>query len=239
MFHPEGPSLAELAVQAFSSTARGYDLLAPKFDYTPFRTPDSVLAAVSPHIGAPASVGSALDVCCGTGAALEMLWPLCRNRVVGLDFSRGMLEVCRERLAADPGGAATVSLVLGDALRMPFDSAFDMAVCFGALGHIARRDQSRFVAQVARALHPGGRFVFVSSRMPQLWSWRYWAARAFNAAMHARNRLPGPPFVMYYLRFLVPEATELLESAGFKVEARELDLGDGPDNLVLVIATRM
>ena len=237
MFHRRGPTLAELAVQALCSTARGYDLLAPKFDYTPFRTADSVLTAVSPHIGAPGSVGSALDACCGTGAALEMLRPLCRDRVVGLDFSRGMLEVCRERPAAAEGGAP-VSLVLADALQMPFDSAFDVAVCFGALGHIARRDQSRFVAQVARVLHPGGRFVFVSSRMPSLWSWRYWAARAFNAAMHARNLLPGPPFVMYYLRFLVPEATDMLEAAGFEVGVRALDLGDGLGHLVWVIATR-
>ena len=47
VFSPEGPSLRELAAQAMSSVERGYDLLAPKFDHTPFRTPDSVLTAVS------------------------------------------------------------------------------------------------------------------------------------------------------------------------------------------------
>jgi hypothetical protein len=36
MFSPEGPSLRELAVQALSSVEGGYDLLAPKFDHTPF-----------------------------------------------------------------------------------------------------------------------------------------------------------------------------------------------------------
>lgn len=40
MFHPKGPSFVELAKQCLSSTERGYDLLAPKFDYTPFRTPE-------------------------------------------------------------------------------------------------------------------------------------------------------------------------------------------------------
>jgi hypothetical protein len=34
----------ELARQALSSVEGGYDLLAPKFDHTPFRTPDGVLA---------------------------------------------------------------------------------------------------------------------------------------------------------------------------------------------------
>ncbi|MEV6184063.1 SAM-dependent methyltransferase, partial [Streptomyces sp. NPDC052015] len=46
MFSPHGPTLRELAVQALSSVEHGYDLLAPKFDHTPFRTPDSVLEAV-------------------------------------------------------------------------------------------------------------------------------------------------------------------------------------------------
>ena len=43
MFHPDGPTFWELARQALSSTTRGYDLLAPKFDVTPFRTPDVIL----------------------------------------------------------------------------------------------------------------------------------------------------------------------------------------------------
>ena len=43
MFHPQGPTLGELAVQALSSTEKGYDLAHTKFDFTPFRTPDSVL----------------------------------------------------------------------------------------------------------------------------------------------------------------------------------------------------
>ena len=43
MFSSQGPSLPELAVQALSSVESGYDLLAPKFDHTPFRTPDGVL----------------------------------------------------------------------------------------------------------------------------------------------------------------------------------------------------
>ena len=36
MFSPRGPSVRELAVQALSSVEGGYDLLAPKFDHTPF-----------------------------------------------------------------------------------------------------------------------------------------------------------------------------------------------------------
>jgi hypothetical protein len=47
MFSPQGPSVRELAMQALSSVEGGYDLLAPKFDHTPFRTPDGVLDATA------------------------------------------------------------------------------------------------------------------------------------------------------------------------------------------------
>lgn len=217
MFHPEGPTFFELARQALSSTERGYDLLAPKFDHTPFRTPDALLAAVAPYLGAPASVGSALDLCCGTGAAMAMLRPLCRERVVGIDFSRVMLDVARRRLAAS-AGTARVELVRQDVLTLAADAEFDVVTCFGAFGHIRRRRQPRLVRVVARALKPGGRFAFVSSTWPRPWSWRLWFALAFNAAMAVRDALIRPTFGMYYLSFLLPRARRLLEDHGFEVE---------------------
>src|SRR3954468_20283783 len=97
MFHPNGPTFRELAVQALSSTERGYDLLAPKFDYTPFRTPDSILARVGEHIRTLGPLTAGLDICCGTGAAMRTLRPFCRDQVVGLDVSAGMLTEARRR----------------------------------------------------------------------------------------------------------------------------------------------
>jgi ubiquinone/menaquinone biosynthesis C-methylase UbiE len=237
MFHPKGPSFWELAVQALSSTERGYDLLAPKFDYTPFRTPDIILDTVATELRDLAPFGSGLDVCCGTGAALRMLRPLCRERVVGLDMSQGMLAVCRQHIADAPGQAA-MELVRGNALALPFDREFDIAVCFGALGHILSRDEPRFVGEMARVLKPNGRFVVVTSRRPPVWSRRYWLARSFNAAMRVRNFLLSPPFIMYYLTFLVPDILGMLEGQGFQTEVRELALSGTWSHLQLVIATR-
>src|SRR5204862_331608 len=117
MFHPQGPTFLELAVQALSSTERGYDLLAAKFDYTPFRTPDWLLQAVAPHLAALGGFGSGLDICCGTGAALRLLQPFCRRRVVRLDVSRGMLSVARARTAT-PLGQAPAEFVRANALAM-------------------------------------------------------------------------------------------------------------------------
>src|SRR3982750_1109 len=110
MFHPRGPTFWELAEQALSSTERGYDLLAPKFDYTPFRTPDWALNRVVDALRGLAPFGSGLDICCGTGAGLRVLRPFCTERVVGIDFSPGMLRQCAKQIASMPG-TAPVELV--------------------------------------------------------------------------------------------------------------------------------
>lgn len=216
MFHPDGPTLRELATQALSSTEHGYDLLAPKFDLTPFRTPDPILDAFAAHLAPYAPFCSGLDLCCGTGAGMRMLRPLCRDRVVGLDVSRGMLATGRRHLG--PG----YEWVRGDALAPPFGADFDIVVSFGAFGHILEPDQARFARGVASVLRPGGRFVFVTSEMPAFWSPARWLARGFNAAMRVRNRLVSPQFVMYYLTFLLPEATRLLADEGLVVDVRPL-----------------
>jgi hypothetical protein len=53
------------------------------------------------------------------------------------------------------------------------------------------------------ALRPGGRFVFVMGYPPPRLSVRGFVLRTFNAVMRVRNFLLRPPFVMYYLTFLL------------------------------------
>ncbi len=233
MFHPEGPTLRELAVQALSSTERGYDLLAPKFDHTPFRTPDAILDAVAARLAAAGPFGPGLDLCCGTGAGMRMLRPLCGGVVAGLDISRGMLDTGRRAMAGP-----AFEWVRADALAAPFGPSFDIAVCFGALGHIPRRDEPRFVREVAGLLRPGGRFMFVTGHLPPVWSARRRLARGFNAAMHVRNLLVSPPFVMYYLTFLLPDVVRLLEAEGLVCRVEPLAASGPLARLWLVTAIR-
>jgi SAM-dependent methyltransferase len=237
MFHPQGPSFWELAAQALSSTERGYDLLAPKFDYTPFRTPDFILQRVGIYLAPLGPFDAALDICCGTGAAMRVLRPLCRDRVVGLDFSEGMLAEARRRTTEAPGTAA-LEFVRANALAMPFAEEFDLAVSFGAFGHFLPREQPILVRQIHRVLRPGGRFVFVAGPRPPWWSLSHWMARAFNAAMHVRNWLCSPPFIMYYLIFNLPEIRALLKAHGFHVEDQEAGFRQPWDTLRLVTATK-
>lgn len=123
-----------------------------------------------------------------------------------------------ERRTQDAPGTAPISFVRGDALDLPFEREFDVVTCFGAFGHILEKDEPRFVAQIAKVLRPGGRFVFVTSDVPKITSPTLWLARGFNAAIRVRNALYKPEFIMYYLTFLLPRAKRLLEGRGFTVE---------------------
>lgn len=212
MFHSEGPTFWELAREALSSTERGYDLLAPKFDSTPFRTPDEIARAVADYlmVAPPRRV---LDLCCGTGAMLEALRPVAKGPLVGLDFSRGMLGIARRTGAR---------LVRANALAPPFREVFDLVTCFSALGHFLPAEHRRLARAVRGCLCPGGRFVFATAEMPARTSSAYWKSRAFNAAMHVRNALWSETFNMYYLTFLLPEAKEILEEEGFEVAVKNV-----------------
>lgn len=208
MFHRDGPTFLELMRQALSSTRTGYDLIADKFDYTPFRTPDAILDVVADHLRG--SEGDALDVCCGTGAGAGMLREVMRGSVHGVDFSPGMLAQARINV---PG----VVFEHGDALALDYDAQFDVAVSFGAFGHFRVDEQPALLKGIHKALRPGGRFVFVTAQRPSALNSRAIVYRTFNAVMKVRNRLLQPKFVMYYLNFLLPECQQRCEAAGFTV----------------------
>lgn len=241
MFTPQGPTLRELVVQALSSVERGYDLLAPKFDHTPYRTPAAVLDSVTGTLRRLGPFDSGLDVCCGTGAGLGVLRQVCRERVTGVDFSAGMLTVGRARTPVVPDAPRT-HWVRADARALPFGPVFDLAVSFGAFGHFVPRERPGLFAQVHSVLRPGGRFAFPIVAPARPGSRLYWSLLAFDTAMRVRNALWRPRFVMYYRTFRLADVREELVRAGFEVELQALEeLGrraDGSPRCRLVVATR-
>jgi ubiquinone/menaquinone biosynthesis C-methylase UbiE len=223
VFSPEGPSVRELAVQALSSVEDGYDLLAPRFDHTPFRTPDAVLDATAAALRPLGPFGRGLDVCCGTGAGLRVLRSLCQGPVTGADLSTGMLTQARSAHAG-------ATWVRADARGLPFTGAFDLAVSFGALGHFLPAERPALFASARRALRPGGLFAFpVDAPQPITSRW-YWATAGFDLAMRVRNAVWRPPFVMYYRTGSLQTLCSDLTASGFTVTAVPLTaLGQRPD----------
>jgi ubiquinone/menaquinone biosynthesis C-methylase UbiE len=235
VFSPQGPSLRELCVQALSSVERGYDLLAPKFDHTPFRTPEGILGATVHALSELGPFGRGLDVCCGTGAGMLVLRPLCQGRITGVDFSAGMLAQAR---SAHPDA----TWVRADARALPFAEDFDLAVTFGALGHFLPTERPALFEGVYRALRPGGLFAFPIGAPPPLASVSYWAMLGFDLAMRFRNAAWRPPFVMYYRTSPLLAVRDDLTAAGFTVRAVVLTaLGrhrDGGPRCRLILARK-
>ncbi|MGW5280715.1 class I SAM-dependent methyltransferase [Streptomyces collinus] len=239
MFTPEGPTLRELAVQAMSSVEHGYDLLAPKFDHTPFRTSGRLLGSVAEALHPLGPFSDGLDLCCGTGAGTDVLTRLCRRSVTGLDFSAGMLDVARRNT---PAGGPDVAWVRGDARALPFAPAFDLVVSFGAFGHFLPRELPGLFGQVHSVLRPGGRFAFPVLAPPRPSGLGYWTLLGFDTVMRVRNALWRPPFVMYYRAFRLGDVLAELGRAGFEVELRPLpEFGrraDGSPRARVVLARR-
>ncbi|MCQ4085038.1 class I SAM-dependent methyltransferase [Streptomyces sp. RB6PN25] len=229
MVTAEGPTFVELARQALSSVEHGYDLLAPKFDRTPFRTPDAILDAVARQVQAMGVFDSGLDLCCGTGAGMGVLRQACRERITGVDVSAGMLAVGR-RAVPETADGPHVAWVRADARALPFGPVFDLAVSFGAFGHFLPWEWPGLFAQVHAVLRPGGCFVFPIAAPARPGSSSYLAVLAFDAAMRVRNLLWRPPFVMYYRSFRLAPVRDELTRAGFTVHLRDLpELGRRPD----------
>ncbi|TMD87859.1 MAG: bifunctional demethylmenaquinone methyltransferase/2-methoxy-6-polyprenyl-1,4-benzoquinol methylase UbiE [Chloroflexi bacterium] len=104
--------------------------------------------------------GSALDVACGSGKLTALLARIAGagGRVVGLDFSRQMLEVAR---ADHPG----VEFLDGDALNLPFeDRSFDASTIAFGLRNLA--DPVRGLREMLRVVKPGGRAVVLEFVRP-------------------------------------------------------------------------
>jgi ubiquinone/menaquinone biosynthesis C-methylase UbiE len=235
MFSPQGPSPRELFVQAMSSVERGYDLLAPKFDHTPFRTPPSILDATAEALSDLGPFRAGLDVCCGTGAGMLALQPLCEGPTIGVDFSAGMLTQAR---AGNPGAA----WVRADAHALPFTEAFDLAVSFGAIGHFLPSERPSLFQQIHRVLRPGGLFALPLPATPPVTSFAHWAALGFDLTMRVRNAVWRPPFVMYYRTTPTLAVRDDLTAAGFAVRVVPLpSLGhrsDGTPRCRLLLARK-
>jgi SAM-dependent methyltransferase len=99
-----------------------------------------------------------LDLCCGHGRHAVPLAQL-GYRVTGLDRSRPLLDRAAALAAAQ---GERVGLVRADMRRLPFaDASFDAVLnLFNAFGYLEDDAQDELVlAEVARVLRPGGRFL--------------------------------------------------------------------------------
>ena len=107
-----------------------------------------------------------LDVCTGTGDVALAAARSGRGaqRVLGVDFAAAMLGLARQKVRSRRL-TARVSLVRGDAMRLPLPSAAvdGVTVAFGIRNVV---DTATACAELLRVLRPGGRLAILEFGLP-------------------------------------------------------------------------
>jgi SAM-dependent methyltransferase len=156
-------------------------------------------------------------------------------RVIGIDSSPGMLEVCREH-AELAGVAELIDLRLGEVEAPPVSERVGLVTCpFRSFLHLLDDEARLRALRAARELLvPGGRFVFDVfapsaediadtdgrwlEREPGIWERAEWDSRARTLTLSVRGASGGTSFVLAWLSN--DEWQALLEAAGFQVVGR-------------------
>ena len=190
-----------------------------------------------------------LDLAAGTGTS-SLTFTAAGADCVACDFSLGMLQAGRARLAGprgvrgdgqsprDQGGSGgdrppgRLSLVGGDALRLPFrDGAFDVVTISFGLRNVA--DPGAALAEMRRVTRPGGRLVVCEfstiTIAPVDMLYRRYLINVLPAI--ARRTARNPEAYEYLAESIVDwpaqrELAGLIEAAGWSsVRWRDLSVG--------------
>ena len=126
---------------------------------------------------------SLLDFGCGS-ADLLVYYAKAYDRVVGVDFSAGMLEKARKRLQAH-GCLEKVTVLQADERtvweQLPPSALFDRITAAGVVQNLAESQLEHLLAQAVQWLNPGGRIVLfdvIDSRL--FWLFRLGVLRKDN-----------------------------------------------------------
>ena len=156
-------------------------------------------------------------------------------KVIGVDSSRGMLDVCAER-ARLAGVSELVDLRVGDLRAPPVTERVPLVTCpFRAYLHLQTHEERLEALRAARALlEPEGRLafdVFAPSardvaetndrwleREPGIWERAVWDTENRRLSLSVRDSNTGTTMELAWLS--PNEWRRLLEQAGFEVEAR-------------------
>ncbi len=150
-----------------------------------------------------------LDVATGTGLVAQALARHAQCEIVALDQSEPMLAAARARLDRDPELAARVTLVPGEAERLPFaDDEFDALAFTYLLRYVDDREAT--MRELARVVKPGGRIGMVEFGVPSRARLRaLWRVHT-RVGLPLVGRLVSPAWVRVG-RFLGPNIEQLYQ----------------------------
>jgi ubiquinone/menaquinone biosynthesis C-methylase UbiE len=157
---------------------------------------------------AEAKPETVLEVGPGAGALSERIKRELGAKVTAIDISERMVTLTAER---------GIEAVVGDVQALPFeDESFDVVVAAWVLYHVGDRD--RAIAECARVLRPGGRFVaatLADDNMADLWEFlghpreRSLSFSAANGEEQLRRHFPTVEVREVVARVVFPNPSEM------------------------------
>ncbi len=128
-------------------------------------------APLMERLGGTVEGGKVLEVGCGRGIGIEILFDRFKAaQVHALDIDSAMIDKARARFAAIPSNK--LKLFVGDAASIEADDAsFDAVFNFAIIHHVP--DWRRAVKEISRVLRPGGKFFFEEVTLHALNRWSY------------------------------------------------------------------
>ncbi len=179
-----------------------------------------------------------LDVATGTGLVAQALVRRYGCTVVGLDQSPEMLAAARARLARSPALRGHLTLVAGEAERLPFDDGeFDHLTFTYLLRYVD--DPAATLRELARVVRPGGRVASLEFAVPDSRLWHpLWSAytriglpalgRVVSREWAETGRFLARSIPEFYARHPLEQLTGLWSAAGIgAVQVRRMSLGGG------------
>jgi demethylmenaquinone methyltransferase/2-methoxy-6-polyprenyl-1,4-benzoquinol methylase len=222
------------ALELFAGLPRHYDRVAAVLSFG--QDPRWRRTAVEAVEASPGD--RVLDVATGTGLVAEALVRRYGCTVVGLDQSAAMLEGARARLARDPALERRVSLVAGEAERLPFaDREFDHLTFTYLLRYVD--DPGATLREIARVVRPGGRVASLEFAVPPAPLWRALWSVYIHVGLPALGRLVSKEWretgsflarniPAFYARHPLEQQLEFWSDAGISsIHVRRMSLGGG------------
>lgn len=226
-------ALKREAIELFAPLPRHYDRVAAVLSFG--QDPRWRKAMVEAVKAGPSE--RVLDVATGTGLVAQALVRRYGCEVVGLDQSPQMLAGAQARLAAN-AGLAQVSLVRGEAERLPFDDEqFDHLTFTYLLRYV--EDPGSTIAELARVVKPGGRLASLEFAVPSngfwRWAWRLYTriglpllGRLVSREWAHTGRFLAASIPDFYELYPIERVVELWKQAGIvDVHVRPMSLGGG------------